>query len=146
MAGYTFASCKCLQRCSNMSSNEALYYYMAVWHQLHANGSGCMTLSHLTQHKLPSIMRVHCEWMIGGSCHLGALYRVAASNHAHRHDSRHDDSNSNCRPSSHDDRPTRGFRPGIMEINILFVSTVGSLDIALLTALKSSPFKRNFKV
>ena len=104
-----------------------------------------MILSHLMQqHKSLSIMRAHCERMIGGSCHLGALYRVAASNHAHRHDSRHDDSNR--RPSSHDDRPTRGFRPGIMEIKILFVSTVGSLDIALLTALRSSRFKHNFRV
>ena len=104
-----------------------------------------MILSHLTQqHKSLSVTRAHCERMIGGSYHLGALYRVAASNHAHRHDSRHDDSNR--RPSSHDDRPTRGFHPEIMEIKILSVSTVGNLAIALLTALKSSRFKRNFKV
>ena len=94
-----------------------------------------MILSHLTQqHKSLSVTRAHCERMIGGSCHPGTLYRVAASSHAHRHDSRHDD------------QPTRGFHPGIMAIKILFVSTVGSLDIALLTALKSSRFKRNFKV
>ena len=103
-----------------------------------------MMLSHLMQqHKLLSVTRAHCERMIGGSCHLGALYRVAASNHAHHLDSRHDDSNR--RPSSHDDPPTKGFHPETMEIKILSVSTVGSLAIAQLTALKSSRFKHNFK-
>ena len=71
-------------------------------HQLHANGYGCMILSHsMQQCKLLSVIRVQCKQMIGGSCHLGALHCVVATPHDYRHDSHHDDTNHWPRP--HDD-------------------------------------------